>query len=748
MSYFVGLLFFLGTWGAALGGAWLGVARRLPHLRGTTRFLAWALLATAAVIASVLVPAALGILTRGTALACALGLAAIAWRLPAHSRDGAAGFPPPSRPGSSIDRAIAAVGVGGFAIWLALVALHYDAAAPTGFDTVSAYLPTAARWIQSGSIWHIADWVPGAFYGSGPGNGSMVVASAILPWHDDFVARFAIYPFVALTAVALYALAREMRAPAPAAALMGVMLTSIPVVVQPGLVDALLDPVLYSTFAAGLAFGIRYQRTGAASDLLLAALGLGIAFGTKFYGYTAVAAVVVVWLVARLLARAPARRVARDGAIAGGLILAAGGIWLVRNWIAAGNPLLPLNVHVFGVILFAAPPDPQRYLASTLAGYLGDPSVWTKYLVHQFRIGAALPLVVLGAGVVASAALLVRRRGSAPRADRDGVAVVLVVLAVVLAAVYAVTPYSAPGPPGMPFAAVINVRYGVPAMIAAVGVLGWLAARCRPRWLLVLEAVALAGILDALRVGTTTAPASVWLAFALALAFLVAGALARARIRRTPAPAPRTAAIAAAAVALVAMIAGKALQDRYDDGRYRGVDPAVDWVLDHTRKGAAVGLAGAWTVQGVSPIYPAFGSRLQNRATYLGPAHEGLLRSYSQAAPFRDALRRGRYQVLVLGRSRHIGVPRGQASLFTTRASAAPLGVPPEERWARAAGYREVARSPRFVVMAAQGFAPGASSSARRSLRAIVSNPDSRAQRASGTRGIAGGRPSPTMRRS
>ena len=308
--------------------------------------------------------------------------------------------------------------------------------------------------------------------------------------------------------------------------------------------------------------------------------------------------------------------------------------------------------------------------------------------------------------MVASAGAVVARRRSQPPADRDGVATALIALTFVLAAVYALTPYSAPGPPGMPFAAAINIRYGVPATIAAIGVVGWLAARCRGGWLVVVEVAALVATVDALRVGTTTAPSTVWLALALAAAGVTVAVLAGGRPGRSWRPSKRHVAIAAAAIAVAAVVAGAVLKPRYDDRRYRGADPALDWVLDHTRFDAAVGLAGSWTVQGVAPIYPAFGGRLQNSVTFIGPVMEGLLRRYVRAAPFHAALRRGGYQVLVLGRVRHIGLPRGRVSLYATQLPR-PLAVPPEERWARAVGYCEVARSQRFVVMAAPGFSAG-----------------------------------------
>jgi hypothetical protein len=752
-DYLVGMLLFVGAWAAAATAAAVVVGRRMGQLRGVTRFLAWAVVATAAIIAAAILPALLGILDRWTLLASAVLIAAAAALVPGVRAAGPPGFPTPAQRGGDVDRVLAAVGVAGFAIWVAVAAIEHRAAAPAGFDAASAYLPTAARWIQAGSIWGIHDWVPNAFYGSGPGNGSVIVAAAILPWHDDFVARFAIYPFIALTAVGLYALARELRAPPPAAALGGVMLTSIPVVVQPGLVDALLDPVLYATFAAGLAFGVRHSRTGARSDLALAALALGIAFGTKFYGYTSVAAVVAIWVVARLWARVRPLRVARETLAAGAIILAAGGVWMLRDWIAAGNPLLPVRVHALGVTIWSAPPDPLRpRLGATLASYLDQPSVWTRYLAHQFRIGAgfALPLLALAVAVAVIVLARDRRRGR----RGGGVAWTLVAMAVALAIVYAVTPYSAPGPSGRPFAAVINIRYGVPALIAALGVAGYLAARTPRRWLVLIEAAALAATIDALRVGTTTAPIAVYLSFAAAGVLVVAVRLVAGSGPARPRVPSRAAIVLGAALLLAVLVAiGARAQRTYDADRYRGADPALDFLIAHTPDGAPVGLAGAWTVEGVSPIYPSFGPRLGSRVDYLGTVDDGLLRSYRHRGPFTAALRRDRSRILVVGRSPHLGLGPAAAALYSARVPP-PLRTPPEERWARRLGYREVARSPRFVVMARPGVdarapsAAGRANSASRGLRATSRKPARCAQAESGPCPFAGADPSPTTRRS
>jgi hypothetical protein len=294
-------------------------------------------------------------------------------------------------------------------------------------------MPTVATWIDQGSIWGIADWVPNAFFGAGPGNGSVIVLSATLPWSNDFLGHLAMYPYVVLVAVALYALARELGAPGPTAVLLALMVTAVPVVVQPGLTRGLLDPLMYSMLAIGVVFLIRHDRSAARADLVLAGLALGICFGTKFYGYTVVAAVLAIWVVARLIRGIGAGRVLRELTGLGALILAAGGIWMLRNWVETGNPLLPLTIEPLGITLFEAPADPQRRLFGfTIADYIGDLSVWTDTLAHQFRIAAGAPLVVLTATTLAAAGLLFSRRRGLRREPTDAVA--LATLAAVAAA--------------------------------------------------------------------------------------------------------------------------------------------------------------------------------------------------------------------------------------------------------------------------------------------------------------------------
>ena len=95
-----------------------------------------------------------------------------------------------------------------------------------------------------------------------------------------------------------------------------------------------------------------------------------------------------------------------------------------------------------------------------------------------------------------------------------------------------------------------------------------------------------------------------------------------------------------------------------------------------------MGLANIWTTDGPPPVLAMFGPRLGNRVAYVGHFVRHLLRQYGGRRAFVAALRRGRYDLLLIGR----GAP--------------PAPTVREERWARAAGFRQVAAGPRFTLYA------------------------------------------------
>ncbi len=671
-EYVTGAAWFLVTVGAVGAGAGVVVRRRLTTLRSAELVLGWFVVATAGVMVCALIPLALGVLSRGTWAATALVALLGATRVPAAT-PASAPAPPPAPGDSRFSRLLAGAALAAAAIVAVAYLREYYLSAFLHVDTVSFHLPNVARWIQSGSLWQADLLVRDQAQGYYPNNGELVQVAAVLPWHDDFLVRWLYVPFMAALALGTYCLGRELSAPRAAAALLAAVPVTLPIVVEGAYEQGMPDSVMYSTWVAGIVFLLRHRRTQRTSDLVLAGAGLGMAFGTKWYGLWAVGIVLVVWAAGELLSRRPSAVLGRRLLALLGLVAAGGGVWLVRNLVEGGDPLYPQPVAPLGIGIFHAPADIYRELAGfTLAHYAGDGGVWRHYLLPAFQHGFGAAWIVVGAAGAAALALacvLWRRR-----ADPFAPPVAAVLLAGGLCAVaYATTPYSAFGGPGHPALAVVNTRYGVPALLLAAGGVAWLAGRAGRLRPVVEVAVALAVADGARRSLDPLSLRDVAAGLVVVLALAGAGLAARRFDLRPRRPGPAVLAGAAAATLVLVAAVGYHVANRFNQGRYRGIDPALAFAGDRAEH--RVGLAGYPGLEmPVYPILPSFGPRLENIVSQIAPREDGMLRQYTSQRGFDAALRRGRFDLVVYADGRPPGRHGHEAA------------------WLRAAGWREVAR--------------------------------------------------------
>lgn len=627
-----------------------------------------------------LVPGALGILTRGTPVAAAwLLLAAVAWKLP-RARPAPGGERPrawaPS--GGAVSWLIAGGAAAAMALWLLATAWSHTAVPSEGIDTLTFHLPNLGKWIQSGTVWRVDEFVPLLANGNYPQNGDVVFLAVVLPWHNDAFVALVNPVYAAVSALAVFALGRELGAPRSTALLAGVVFAALPIV---GLVtngQAMTDSMMMAVFGAGLLFLVRHHRTDRASDLALAGLGLGLALGTKWYGTWAVAAVLAVWLAAQLAARRPARVVVRRGAALGVIALLSGGFWLVRNLVESGNPLYPLKVSVLGATLFDAPRDFINECAGyTIASYVGTPHVWGRYILPAYRDTLGLAGLALGVGLLATAGVVIvariRRRPPIPALVPAGIA-----CALLLTLGYALTPYSAFGPQGHPILTGANTRYLLPALLVAAPLVAWTVGRAG-RLRVLVEALALVAVVDGIR-REFQVPLHVVAGVAGLLAVIAALGFVVARLGGA------TAAALAATAGL--LVLGYGRQHEYNGGRYKADEPVTAWISTHAPSGHRIALTGSWSINGRSPVWPAFGPRLGNVVTYVGPTVRHQLREYASRAAWSAALRRGRYDLVVVGRG-----GRG-------RFCALPGRSLDDDAWARGEGFRPIVRTSRLTLYA------------------------------------------------
>lgn len=671
-----GAAMFTAVGAAAAGASWRFLRRGAPGLDPFERAVAVALVGVVLVLAIHLVPLALGVLDRVTVLVTALLVAAagLAVRPAADAR------PDPPRPPAATDGApaLALAGLTTFAVLVAAVAdvRAWMAQVVQGLDTLTFHLPNAARWIQSGSMWQVDEFLPFQSHGSYPNHGELLFTWAMLPFDDDLLVRPLIVAILALWAFTIVAAARELGAPPAARALGACALVTIPIVADATVPRAMPDVLAYFGVTAGLLFLLRFARTERRSDLVLAGLGLGLAVGTKWYGAPGALVLLVVLAGCRRLAGAQWRAQVGDLAVLGGVVAATGGIWLVRNAVELGNPVFPKKVAPFGVTLFDGPRDLIAERAGfSIADYATDPDVLFGKLPGQIHAGVgwlALAALLLAAGC----ALVARRR-------RDRRAAALLAAAAALALVYALLPYSAFGARGDPALAYVSTRYLVPALIPLALAAAWAAGRTRAGIaievaLAVAAVTALSPAFGPLR-ADPLATASVLV--------LAAGLALWAAARFVPARAHGAALVAVLAIATVGGLAyARRSGERVDRTGYAEFDPAFA-AIEAAGPGVNVGLSGLWSDTGFPPIWPAFGPRIENEVRFVGVLRDGWMTPPRDAVEFARLIRARGDDLLIVGRGRS---PRAHVR---------------EQDWARAAGLVPVTRSPRLLLYGSPALA-------------------------------------------
>ncbi len=560
--------------------------------------------------------------------ACLLLAAIVAWKAPASAAtdrlrgESGGAASPPSRGGGTRSRAaMSLVTVGVIAVVFANWGLTTKQALDQGifnFDSLWYHMPFAVDMVQSHSVTglHYNDTVfTNWFY---PQNSELLHAVGILLTHRDTLSLFINFGWLAIAFLAAWCIGRPYgrgHLTVPAAAI--VLECHTLVVREPGAAKNDLAAAALLLASIAILVNAWAQRRAAAAvpgegrgslpvgwPLALAGLAAGLAVGTRDTALAMAAALTV----AVVVLAAPGRRRAAAGwwfvpALLGG------GFWYLRNLIVAGNPL-PEVAHLGPISL----PHPEQLQTArpgfSISHYATDTAIWREYFapgLHQ-GFGVLWPLVVGGA-VLAAVLALLRGRDRAVRWI-GGVA-----LFGMLA--YLFTPLSAAGAQGAPVAFAINVRFVIPALLAAIVLVPlarWIEGK-RRQWVLI-GALLLVLVLTDRPDAALRDPARVfaWLLVALVVGVPAALLLARRRGAGRGALAAGFAGLVLAVVAIGYPVQREYLRDRFRAGLPgMHLDAAYRWAR-HT-SGIRIGLAG--TTAGFLQ-YGFYGTDLSNRVIYLG----------------------------------------------------------------------------------------------------------------------------------
>ena len=265
----------------------------------------------------------------------------------------------------------------------------------TLYDSVSYHLVFPARWLLDHRLSIVQTPFSDPAQAYQPANGELLFLWLMLPFHGDVAARIGQLPFLALSAAALYAIARRCGArPQHAVYAPLFFMLARPVVEQA--VGADVDLICAALFLASLALGLVAAERDTTRDWALWGVGVGLYLGTKYLALV----YVVVLLVLPVLRGVRWRALA---ALPGLLVL--GAPWYARNWIVAGSPIYPASLSVLGLTI--ARGAFTRAAMNNSVFHVTSVRLLPAILAHAF--GAAAFLFWLPMAVLAAGALVARR---------------------------------------------------------------------------------------------------------------------------------------------------------------------------------------------------------------------------------------------------------------------------------------------------------------------------------------------------
>ncbi len=649
--------------------AWLLRARLLPGWRGAPARLVEVTAAVGLVTAVSEILGTFGLLYIG-ALLLALVVVALAARFLVPQGQGG------GQTARGVDPGVLAslVGIAVIAIvtfdW-AVTAKHALDAGIFNFDSLWYHMPFSADIFQSHSttgMHHIETVFVNWFY---PQNSELLHAVGMLAIGRDTLSLFINFGWLAVAFLAAYCVGRPYGRGIPTTIVAAILVGCHTLVVrEPG--AAKNDLMAAALLLAGIAILVEAwnaqledRRALYGWPLAAAGLAVGLAAGTRLTVFAFAAALSVVVIV---LAPSAKRWKAAGWWLGAGLV--GGGYWYLRNLIVSGSPIP--EVTKLGPIV---PPHPERLQEGrpgySISHYLTDTGVWRHYFVPGIHdaFGVLWPLILVGAVAACLVAIF---------AGRDRLIRWLGGCALFALVAYLFTPLGAAGAEGAPVGFAINIRYVIPALLAALVLvpLPRFLDGTKRQWGLIAVLTVVYLVTD--RPDHALHDKARLFALAFVIVFVAVPTLIWLA-RRDGLP-MRLLAAALAALAVAAVALGYPVQRHYLNHRFANLtaatsipgmdlDDAYRWARGVRE--ARIGLAG--TTAGFAG-YGFYGPDLSNEVIYLGePGPHGAFNAIPTCQGFREAVNAAELDYLVTSpflNFIHPGKP-----------------IPsPEARWLRGAG--------------------------------------------------------------
>lgn len=206
---------------------------------------------------------------------------------------------------------------------------------PRGIDDIGYHLPAVFEYTRSHEIRLLPLTIPPFAY---PENAELLFLWPVLFTHDKTMVDAANIPFVLLSVLTVYAMARHFSVAKNNALFVALLYALCPVVLMQAGVNY-VDIIVSVFLLLSIYFSLRYSEHHRTLDITLAGLSIGLMCGMK---YTAPFLALPVQI---LILPALRKGKWRHTALYVSIIVLAGGWWYLRNWFLLGNPLYPMQFH-------------------------------------------------------------------------------------------------------------------------------------------------------------------------------------------------------------------------------------------------------------------------------------------------------------------------------------------------------------------------------------------------------------------
>jgi len=234
-------------------------------------------------------------------------------------------------------------------------------APPTSWDATASHLKIPIEYLRQGGICRLDD-----IHSNGPLNAVMLFIPLVALGGDAAPALLN-FAFMICAGLALVALSRRAlsRTGTLVAAAVYFLMPLSAVLGSEAVVDF---PVIFYVVLAFAAL-LRWWEDERLAGLVLGAVCLGFALGTKYTGLYALATVSVLVAAGVLAARGRRKKLLAHGAVAVLVAVAVGCPWYVRNAVTTGNPFYPVFARAI----------PTRHISAALTGRVARPARPRKY---------------------------------------------------------------------------------------------------------------------------------------------------------------------------------------------------------------------------------------------------------------------------------------------------------------------------------------------------------------------------------